>query len=126
MPTTLTTICIQIAPDTSTSTTCAPTARKTPTQKTSSDCWPHLMSGRNIGHSRPGQSRGKEPVDEEGKHDEMDEPVGREVGFVVGIERIVKPCHRMSDLRKSPRHRHNERKQQVGAPEPQQRARPDQ
>ena len=38
------------------------TARKTPTQKTSSDRWPHLMSGRNIGHSRPHQSRGRNLV----------------------------------------------------------------
>jgi len=31
------------------------------------------MSGRHIRHSRPRQSSGREPVDEEGKNDEMDE-----------------------------------------------------
>ena len=90
MPTTLTAICIQIVSEISTSTTWAPTARKTPTQKTSSDCWPHLMSGRNIGHSRPRQSRGRNLLMKKART-KMDEAVGCQIGLVVGIERTVDP-----------------------------------
>jgi hypothetical protein len=33
----------------------------------------------------------QEPVDEKDKNDEVDQSVGCEVGFVIGIERIVEP-----------------------------------
>jgi hypothetical protein len=58
-----------------------------------------------------------EPRDEEGQDDEMNEPVGREVGLVIGVERINKPRrHHVSDFGESPRHRHDQCEHEVGAP----------
>mgnify|MGYP007006509512 CR=1 FL=1 len=45
MPITLTPSCAQTVPQLSISTKCATNDRKMPTQNTSSDCCPHLISG---------------------------------------------------------------------------------
>ncbi len=59
MPTTLTSTCAVSEPELIVSRKCATKDRKMPTQNTASDCWPHLIIGRNTFHSRPGQSFGR-------------------------------------------------------------------
>src|SRR4051812_629476 len=49
IPETLTTKCIPAPPETSARTKCPAKARKTPRQKTSSECCPHRISGRSHG-----------------------------------------------------------------------------
>src|SRR3954452_12206213 len=56
IPDALTKICDHIEPELSISMKWPTNERKTPTQNTASDCWPHLMTGSQILHSRPGQS----------------------------------------------------------------------
>ena len=51
-------------------------------------------------------------VDEEGKDDEVQEAIRCQVGLVVRIERIEQPNgHRVTDLRESSGHRHDEGEQ---------------
>src|SRR6201746_363906 len=56
IPEMLTKICAHIEPELSISMKWPTKERNTPTQNTASHCWPHLMTGSQIFHSRPGQS----------------------------------------------------------------------
>ena len=58
------------------------------------------------------------PRGEEGKDDEMKEAVRRQIGLVIGVERINEPRgHQVGELGESPRHRHDQREHEVGAAE---------
>src|SRR5882762_7942361 len=56
IPATLTNICVIKEPELVINTKWPANERKTPTQNTASDCWPHMMSGLKICHSSPRQS----------------------------------------------------------------------
>ena len=53
----------------------------------------------------------------------MKEAVRRQIGLVIGVERINEPRgHQVGELGESPRHRHDQREHEVGAAEHEQRA----
>ncbi len=55
---------------------------------------------------------------DECQHDEMQKPIGGEICLVAGVERVEQPVREhFSELRETPRHRHHQRKRQVGNPE---------
>ena len=85
-----------------------------PTQNTSRDCCPHLTNGRQMAACNPGASIGMNRATTMIKNRQMQETIGRQIGFVVRVkgleENARKECLKLRQVR---RQRHGRRKKQI-------------